>query len=166
MTEWQNDGMTKGNTICPRPFHGGGIKILGRTNFWGAGGDDNLSIKLNWPYSSCYNDVNIACQITLHPYPVSSRFGTSQQIIVSVRCHSCVPLLWVRLRQPLRNQKEIQYYILHFNLISIWISVAFVNKDIKIVLSTVNILFFLQCVLKWGYNFKNITEDIWIFIQY
>jgi hypothetical protein len=21
-----NDGMTKGNTICPRPFHGGGIK--------------------------------------------------------------------------------------------------------------------------------------------
>jgi hypothetical protein len=22
-----NDGMTKGNTICPRPFHGGGIKI-------------------------------------------------------------------------------------------------------------------------------------------
>jgi hypothetical protein len=28
MTEWQNDGMTKGNTICPRPFHGGGIKIF------------------------------------------------------------------------------------------------------------------------------------------
>jgi hypothetical protein len=25
-----NDGMTKGNTICPRPFHGGGIKILER----------------------------------------------------------------------------------------------------------------------------------------
>jgi hypothetical protein len=25
--EWWNDGMTKGNTICPRPFHGGGIKI-------------------------------------------------------------------------------------------------------------------------------------------
>jgi hypothetical protein len=25
--EWQNDGMAKGNTICPRPFHGGGIKI-------------------------------------------------------------------------------------------------------------------------------------------
>jgi hypothetical protein len=23
-----NDGMTKGNTICPRPFHGGGIKIF------------------------------------------------------------------------------------------------------------------------------------------
>jgi hypothetical protein len=22
-----NDGMTKGNTICPRPFYGGGIKI-------------------------------------------------------------------------------------------------------------------------------------------
>jgi hypothetical protein len=22
-----NDRMTKGNTICPRPFHGGGIKI-------------------------------------------------------------------------------------------------------------------------------------------
>jgi hypothetical protein len=22
-----SDGMTKGNTICPRPFHGGGIKI-------------------------------------------------------------------------------------------------------------------------------------------
>jgi hypothetical protein len=28
MTEWRNDGMSKGNTICPRPFHGGGIKIL------------------------------------------------------------------------------------------------------------------------------------------
>jgi hypothetical protein len=32
-----NDGMTKGNTICPRPFHGGGIKkenpnIKKRTN--------------------------------------------------------------------------------------------------------------------------------------
>jgi hypothetical protein len=26
MTELQNDGMTKGNTICPRPSHGGGIK--------------------------------------------------------------------------------------------------------------------------------------------
>jgi hypothetical protein len=24
--ECQNDGMTKGNTICPQPFHGGGIK--------------------------------------------------------------------------------------------------------------------------------------------
>jgi hypothetical protein len=24
--EWRNNGMTKGNTICPRPFHGGGIK--------------------------------------------------------------------------------------------------------------------------------------------
>jgi hypothetical protein len=23
-----NDGMTKGNTICPRPFYGGGIKIF------------------------------------------------------------------------------------------------------------------------------------------
>jgi hypothetical protein len=22
-----NDGMTKGNTTCPQPFHGGGIKI-------------------------------------------------------------------------------------------------------------------------------------------
>jgi hypothetical protein len=22
-----NNGMTKGNTICPCPFHGGGIKI-------------------------------------------------------------------------------------------------------------------------------------------
>jgi hypothetical protein len=22
-------GMTKGNTICPRPFHGGGIKKIG-----------------------------------------------------------------------------------------------------------------------------------------
>jgi hypothetical protein len=27
-TNLWNDGMTKGNTICPRPFHGGGIKIL------------------------------------------------------------------------------------------------------------------------------------------
>jgi hypothetical protein len=26
--EWRNDGMTKGNTICPWPFHGGGIKIF------------------------------------------------------------------------------------------------------------------------------------------
>jgi hypothetical protein len=26
-------------------------KKLRRTNFSGAGGDDNLSIKLNWPYS-------------------------------------------------------------------------------------------------------------------
>jgi hypothetical protein len=23
-----NDGMTKGNTICPRLFHGGGIKMI------------------------------------------------------------------------------------------------------------------------------------------
>jgi hypothetical protein len=26
-TNLWNDGMTKGNTICPRPFHGGGIII-------------------------------------------------------------------------------------------------------------------------------------------
>jgi hypothetical protein len=26
--EWLSDGMTKGNTICPQPFHGGGIKIF------------------------------------------------------------------------------------------------------------------------------------------
>jgi hypothetical protein len=27
-TNLWNDGMLKGNTICLRPFHGGGIKIL------------------------------------------------------------------------------------------------------------------------------------------
>jgi hypothetical protein len=45
-----NDGMTKGNTICSRPFHGGGIKIKyfkKKAVYKGHNSYDDLQLKLS-----------------------------------------------------------------------------------------------------------------------